>query len=214
MYRARRSSSLGSTPIRNTIQAYEVALEKLRCDPRYLSNIDWGEPRKGHPEGSIGSHIEELEFNLAAIDEFLDSDEIAKLRLMIHIHDLMKPNVVPGGPHHGELAAQLLKEFCDDEDMVHMIREHDTFFRLWLASRPNTEVALHEDLDDLKRKIKDWNLFSTFLIIDNLTAGKDPRPLDWALHQIHKMERLAPDLLAIKAKIEEEVGMRESYLEF
>ena len=33
-------------------------------DPRYQKNIEYGEPRSGHPEGKVKYHIAELEENL------------------------------------------------------------------------------------------------------------------------------------------------------
>jgi hypothetical protein len=39
-------------------------LERVLADPRYRKNIEYGEPRPGHPEGKIRFHIRELEDNL------------------------------------------------------------------------------------------------------------------------------------------------------
>jgi len=39
-------------------------LQRVVSDPRYLKNIEYGEPRSGHREGKIKFHIAELESNL------------------------------------------------------------------------------------------------------------------------------------------------------
>lgn len=39
-------------------------VEKVIANPRYQKNIEYGEPRSGHPEGKVKYHIAELEENL------------------------------------------------------------------------------------------------------------------------------------------------------
>ncbi len=41
--------------------------DAITCDKRYQRNLDWGEVRPGHPEGTIRAHIAELERNLAQL---------------------------------------------------------------------------------------------------------------------------------------------------
>ena len=36
-------------------------IEKIMADPRYRKNIEYGEPRSGHPEGKVKQHIADLE---------------------------------------------------------------------------------------------------------------------------------------------------------
>lgn len=43
------------------------ALEAVTTDPRDLGNLDWGEARPGHPEGTVRAHIAEIEPNLEAL---------------------------------------------------------------------------------------------------------------------------------------------------
>ena len=71
---------------------YEEILKSIRSDPAYGANLDWGKPRSGHPEGSIRNHIEELEANLERLAPHLSTEEIGKLRVLIHTHDTFKPN--------------------------------------------------------------------------------------------------------------------------
>ena len=46
---------------------YEALLQVVIVDPRYQERLDWGEPRAGHPEGTIRAHIGDLERNLDAL---------------------------------------------------------------------------------------------------------------------------------------------------
>lgn len=40
---------------------------RLASDPVLLEGLAWGEPREGHPEGSVGRHVADL---LRTIDEW------------------------------------------------------------------------------------------------------------------------------------------------
>ena len=42
-------------------------IEKILADPRYQTNIEYGEPRPGHPEGKVKVHIADLEANLVQL---------------------------------------------------------------------------------------------------------------------------------------------------
>ena len=50
---------------------YESVLDRIRADERYQRNLDWGRPRKGHPEGTVRRHIAELEHNLGCCGRVL-----------------------------------------------------------------------------------------------------------------------------------------------
>lgn len=66
-------------------------LEKVKADPRYQKNIDYGEPRPGHPEGKLKFHIADLESNLECLREKgISDEEYWKLKFIIHIHDICK----------------------------------------------------------------------------------------------------------------------------
>jgi hypothetical protein len=46
----------------------ETVLDNMRADGRYSANLDFGEPRPGHAEGTVGAHIVELENNLVIVE--------------------------------------------------------------------------------------------------------------------------------------------------
>lgn len=95
---------------------YETILHAVQADERYLRNLDWGKPRHGHPESTLRAHIEELESNLNRLTHKLPPDAPAKLRLLIHVHDICKPHADRGvaitDPRsHASLGRAFLAEF-------------------------------------------------------------------------------------------------------
>ena len=64
---------------------------KVIADPRLVANLAWGEPRAGHPEGSIAAHVEDLLVTLDAWDE--PAERRADLRFIALVHDAFKAEV-------------------------------------------------------------------------------------------------------------------------
>ena len=161
---------------------YKSVLDAIQRDARYQNNLDWGEPRSGHPEGKIRAHIEELERNLKRLRQKLSDLEYDKLRVLIHVHDTFKADAKAGCPitdprSHASLARSFLAEFCSDPDLLAMVQYHDEPYALWRQEH-------HGKLNDerftaLVNTIADWNLFLAFLLIDGNCAGKDRGPLQW-----------------------------------
>ena len=54
---------------------YRAVFEAVIGDPRYLANLDWGEARPGHPEGTVRAHIAEIEPNLALLRPKLTDED-------------------------------------------------------------------------------------------------------------------------------------------
>jgi hypothetical protein len=167
---------------------YHAALVAIQNDERYQQNLDWGEPRSGHPEGAIRAHIADLERNLRQMRGSLTDEEIVKLRLLIHTHDTFKPDARAGAPiihprSHASLARAFLREFVADEDLLAMVQFHDEPYALWNQIR--TRLACDQRrFEQLLLAIHNWRLFTAFLIIDGCTAGKTREPLQWFLGEI------------------------------
>jgi hypothetical protein len=169
-------------------------LEKITADPRYIKNIEYGEPRPGHPEGKVRYHLAELEANLEVLKPRLaHADDYWKLKFLIHVHDTFKaqaeqdvPILHPRG--HASLAKAFAAEFTDDLDLLNMVQFHDENYALWkqFASRGTYDQAR---FDKLLNTIRDWDLFLAFLIIDGTTAGKDPAKLAWFIGEVRKHRR-------------------------
>lgn len=160
-------------------------LEAIRRDPRYVANLDWGQPRAGHPEGTVRAHIEELERNLTALEDRLTERVAARIRVLIHVHDSFKAEAKSGvaieDPRsHASLARSFLAEFTDDADLLAITQWHDVPYALWRKARHTRKVD-EPRFRRLLKAIDDWETFVPFLIVDNRTVGKRSEPLDWFL---------------------------------
>src|SRR5215475_1903450 len=94
-------------------------LARVISDPRYLKNIEYGEPRSGHPEGKVKFHMAELETNLEKLAPRLSEEQYWKLKFLIHVHDTFKAEAIPDSPiespySHASLARKFAAEFTDD----------------------------------------------------------------------------------------------------
>ena len=167
---------------------YQSAFASITSDARYLANLDWGKPRRGHPEATVRAHIAELEANLEALRPKLSKSDFWKLRLLIHTHDTFKADATPGvaitDPRsHASLARAFLAEFCDDADLLAMVQYHDEPFALYRQVEAKGRFN-SERLDALIAAIEDWNLFLAFNLIDGCTAGKSREPLRWLFRAV------------------------------
>ena len=169
---------------------YPAIFAAITGDPHYQRNLDWGEPRPGHPEGTVRGHIAELERNLEDLAQQgkVSETDTWKLKILIHTHDTFKPDAAPGVPigdprSHASLARTFLGHFCDDADLLAMTQLHDEPFALWQQARskgtPNPE-RFRRLLDS----IYDWQLVALFQIVDGCTEGKSREPLRWFFAEI------------------------------
>ena len=155
---------------------------------RYLANLDWGEPRPGHPEGTVRGSIAEIEPNLEALRPKLTDADYWKLKLLIHTHDSFKAESVSGvaitdSRSHASLACAFLASHCDDTDLLAMVQYHDEPFALYRQF--DSKGKFNQDrFNSLLTAIHDWSLFLAFNIIDGCTAGKSREPLHWLFREV------------------------------
>ena len=166
---------------------YRSAYDALVQDERYLRHLDWGEPRHGHPEGSLRAHITDLVRNAEHFLPRLSEVDGWRLRLLIHAHDTFKPEAAEGAKitdpgSHASLARAFLAEFCpQDAELLNMVQFHDEPYALWRQER---HWRLNRArLDALFATLHDWDLFLAFLVVDGCTEGKGREPLHWFLGQ-------------------------------
>lgn len=152
-------------------------IEKIIADARYQSNIEYGEPRSGHPEGKVKYHIAELEENLERLASHgISEEQYWKLKILIHVHDTFKAESIPDSPildpnSHASLAKKFASEFIEDEDLLNMIQFHDVNFALWKQFAATGAYDVQR-FKNLLETIQDWDLFLMFIIIDGITKGK------------------------------------------
>jgi hypothetical protein len=181
---------------------YETIFNALIEDQRYQRNLDWGEARPGHPEGSVRAHIAEVEQNLEAIRSKLSDTDYWKLRLLIHSHDTFKGEAQPGVAitdhnSHASLARAFLASFCHEPDLLAMVQYHDEPFALWRQAASKGRCN-RERFEALLTRIADWNLFLAFNIVDGCTEGKGRDPLQWLFREVEgkvSSQFIAADIL-------------------
>ena len=166
-------------------------IAKIISDSRYQKNIEYGEPRLGHPEGKVKYHIAELEENLGKLAlRGISEQQYWKLKFLIHIHDTFKADAIPDSPilssnSHASLAREFASEFVDDPDLLNMIQFHDENYALWkqFAATGSYDTQRFESLLNV---VRDWDLFLMFTIIDGCTEGKDPEKTRWFINEVRK----------------------------
>ena len=167
---------------------YRQAFDAIIADKRYLTNLDWGEARPGHPEGTVRAHLAEIEPNLEALRPKLTDEEYWKLKLLVHTHDSFKGESKPGVPitdpqSHASLARAFLASYSTDADLLAMVQFHDEPFALFRQFESKGKYN-QERFNALLKAIRDWNLFLAFNIIDGCTAGKSREPLHWLFREV------------------------------
>ena len=173
-------------------------VERIIADPRYQKNIEYGEPRSGHPEGKVKFHIADLEENLERLTaRGISEEQYWKLKFLIHVHDTFKAESMPDSAilspnSHASLARTFASEFTNDEDLLNMVQLHDVNFSLWkqfVATGSYDIQRFHKLLDT----IRDWDLFLMFLIIDGSIPGKAREKLIWFFQEVAKYQNTLVD---------------------
>ncbi len=186
---------------------YETLFHTITQDSRYQSNLDWGEPRPGHPEGTVRAHLIELEENLYRLRSHLSEEAYWKLKVLVHVHDTFKKDASKGvaieDPRsHASLARRFLEEYCKDADLLLMVQYHDEPYALYrqhtLKGRFN-----RARLSKLRDSIQDWKLFLRFLLVDGYTPGKSLEPLLWSLENLALPLGLEPNMRSWLAALTE-----------
>jgi hypothetical protein len=177
---------------------YEKIVEQIIADPRYQKNIEFGQPRSGHPEGKVKNHISDLEANLEKLRPRIDKIEIYwKLKFLIHVHDTFKAEAVSGAQatdpqSHETLARNFASGFIDDIDMLNIIQFHDENYFLWKQYKSSGQYDISH-LKFILENIYGWNLYLIFTIIDGYTLGKDTEKLSWFIREVKKLKTVTID---------------------
>jgi hypothetical protein len=173
-------------------------IEKIKADPRYLRNIEFGEPRSGHPEGKVKFHIIDLETNLELLRESgLTEEDYWKLKFMIHVHDSFKAEAERHSPtlhprNHASLAKEYASQYTNDADLLNMLQYHDENYELW-KEFSQTGKYNEENFQILLDSIQNWDLFLLFTIIDGCTRGKEYSKLGWFINEVKKYKEIYID---------------------
>lgn len=153
----------------------------LASDPELLAGLAWGEPRKSHPEGSVGAHVADL---LSVLEGWHEEPERRRLlRFVVLVHDSFKYRVhdwLPktGRNHHAMRARRFAERYTDDERLLATIEQHDRPYHLWKRMRRKGRLD-ERAFEDMMRRVPDPALFVRFIELDAAVEGKDPEPVEW-----------------------------------
>jgi hypothetical protein len=160
----------------------ETELERqVTSDPELLRGLAWGEPRAGHPEGPVGTHVSHL---LETLDESGETGERREmLRFIALVHDAFKSQVrerLPrvGENHHAMRARRFAEHFTEDERVLTTIELHDKPYALWRKLRRRGKLD-ERGFRRMMRRVPDPELFLRFIELDGSTEGKRPEPIEW-----------------------------------
>jgi hypothetical protein len=167
----------------------ESELERrITRDPELLEGLGWGEPRPGHPEGTVAVHVGHL---LEKLDEWDEpAERRAALRFIALVHDAFKGEVIErlpkmGRNHHADRARRFAERYTDDEAILSTIQHHDRPYALWRKLRRKGELderGFRKMVDD----IPDISLFVRFVELDGSTEGKTPGPIRWLRDELDR----------------------------
>jgi HD domain len=166
--------------------ALESALERrIAADPEWREGIEWGQPRRGHPEGAVKNHVADVLANVER--EATSPEDRRRLRLAALVHDTFKYRAAEGSArvgsegHHGSHAARFLERFVDDDELVEVVRWHDEAFAAWLGlvKRGDRRGAERRARALVRRLGPALPLYLRFFRADNATEGKSPDAVTW-----------------------------------
>jgi HD domain len=165
----------------------ETDLERrVACEPELLQGLAWGEPRTGHPEGAVGTHVSHLLETLERSGATAEQREL--LRFMALVHDSFKYQVrerLPrvGENHHAMRARRFAERFTDDERVLAAIEFHDRPYALWRRLKRRGKLD-ERALRRMLRRVPDPELFLRFVQLDGSTEGKRQEPIEWFREQL------------------------------
>jgi HD domain-containing protein len=155
--------------------------DRIRADPEWQEGMACPSPGSGHPEATVGDHVEEV---LANVERHGDPVMRARLRVIALVHDAMKCRVrwwIPGRTDHARLAARWAESYIDDPAVLKVIARHDDAYRAWRFARRTglwavARLRVRLLIADLGG---DLELFRTFYRCDNETGDKAPDDREW-----------------------------------
>jgi hypothetical protein len=172
----------------------ETELERrVTEDPELLRGLAWGKPRKAHPEGSIANHVHDLLERLER--EGVTGEQRELLRLLVLVHDSFKNEVQEWRPrvgenHHAMRARRFAERYTDDERLLTTLELHDRPYGIWRKWKRTGRLD-RKRLEEMLRRIPDYDLFLRFIELDGSTEGKRPEPIEWFKQELRQWREAA-----------------------
>ena len=161
---------------------------QVSADPELLAGVEWGKPRSGHPEGSVGAHVADL---LKSLDGYGEDPERRRLlRAIALVHDSFKYQVQnwrpkSGANHHASRARRFAERYTDDPRILETVEHHDRPYNLWRKMQRRGSLDT-EAFDAMLGELPDIPLFLRFVELDGSTEGKDPEPIEWFRDELRR----------------------------
>jgi hypothetical protein len=188
---ARRRTRFSCSPVGNVVAVdlpFELETEverRIAAEPEWREGVEWGQARRGHPEGAVKHHVAHVLANVER--EATSPEERRRLRLAALVHDTFKYRAAEGSArvgsegHHGSHAARFLERFVDDDELVSVVRWHDEAFAAWLGlvKRGDRRRAEERARGLVERLGPALPLYLRFFRADNATGGKRPESVEW-----------------------------------
>jgi len=176
--------------IESVIKPESVVEVEIMNDPEFIEGAMLGEPRRGHPEGKIIYHIEEV---LANVDKCTaQAPESRKmLRFVALIHDTFKHKVdytkpKVGENHHAMIARRFAEKYTKDLVILDIIELHDEAYNAYsMGVRKDNWKGAVERIDRLRKRLGYWlGVYMIFYWCDNNTGDKTQENYEWFEEQI------------------------------
>src|SRR5688500_16894173 len=110
-------------------------VDRIVASPQWRRAESWGEPRPGHPEGTIGRHVAEQVLPFVE-RHFRELPDYHALVALAYLHDIGKPDVdyhdgKVHGDSHSVLSARIAAQLGAPERLVRLILRNDRAYGYW-----------------------------------------------------------------------------------
>lgn len=166
--------------------------EQIIADSEFAEGMLYGKPRRGHPEGKVILHIEEV---LKNVDKYCTLENREKLRLIAILHDAFKYKVdhtkaKVGDNHHAMIARRFAERFVNDVEILEVIELHDEAYNAWSAGKKgNWGKALERAENLIGRLQNSVHLYLAFYRCDNETGNKGQDNYLWFLNIVQRVTK-------------------------
>jgi hypothetical protein len=117
------------------------------------------------------------------------------LRFLVLVHDSFKNEVQEWRPrvgenHHAMRARRFAERYTDDERLLTTLELHDRPYGIWRKWKRTGRLD-RKRLEEMLRRIPDYDLFLRFIELDGSTEGKRPEPIEWFKEELRQWREAA-----------------------
>lgn len=177
--------------VENIISPINGLETAIVSNAEFIVGASYGKPRRGHPEGKVIYHIQEV---LENIQKWYGGDkDYENLRIIAILHDTFKHSVDQTKPkvgenHHGRIARNFAKKFTIKPNVLSIIETHDDAYNAWsVGARRGDWYKAESRANNLIRFLMIegcLDLYVKFYRCDNATGDKSQENYDWFVNLI------------------------------